>query len=373
MKELLRNRTAILLSASFVVTSFIVLFNPNENVDLLNYYTDHLRHGTMSWLATQAGTDVYTHSMGDLVARVPPAVPHLNWEQHTYLYPPGALLVFLPFGLLENSLSVPTPVVYKTLLILLLAVAHLGLGLFLVQMRRVSVPLTWLVFPLAWLDVVHWTLNGFYDMLFVTAALAAVWWMGRKEYGKAVLLMALSLFLHFRASHLALVGLIALAEFLSSKPGKGVLARILVPSVLMGGLSIAAFAVGMLYCGDIPESNRMNLFRVGYNARVLLLFGVALAVFIASWRMGEMLTGMVVFFSTAIWLSATQIQDWHGLVLLPILVLPGVWHSKTEHRSSTENVAALTVLWSFFIFLLVIRQFPGFEWIVQLLEGHRVS
>lgn len=93
-----------------------------------SFYTDHYRHMRFAWESLSIGPRVYVTPMRDFAFIGEPLA--YNWVNTEYLYPPGALLAFLPFALLTYGGVLPfTPVATGLVCLFALAAAHASVRL----------------------------------------------------------------------------------------------------------------------------------------------------------------------------------------------------------------------------------------------------
>ena len=344
----------------------LLLWNPHATADRDGYYTDHLRHGTCAWLAARVGYRIYTEPYGALLDEVHPPVAHRHWTDHAYLYPPGALLLFLPAGVAENGLHLRTGPIYLAVVWLLVLAAHAAFLIFLGEIRRFGPWATGLAGPLVYLELLHWSLNGFYDPVFVLLGLLSVRSLREGRPERAFLLFGLALFVHYRALYLGLVGLVALAEVLPRLRAERALRAPVVVGLVLIAIAVTTLVAGVSHSGAIPNSNRLALDRAGPTPRMLAVFLLTATLAVVLWRRRQLLAAATLALCFAVLLMTRQTQSWHVLAFVPVLVLPGTWPREPEPSDAARLASALLLLWVLLTYTPFFREWPGLEWVVQV-------
>lgn len=358
-----------LLVASMALWTAVLVRAPTANGALDDYYTDHVRHGTVSWLALSVGWRVYTDEYGALLDAEAPAAAHRHWERHTYLYPPGALLLFAPFGVAEHALGLPAQAVWLAGILLLLLLAHVATALFASEARRLGPLASGLLVPLVYLELVHWSLNGFYDAALVALGLLAVRALRTGDPARALLMVACAFFVHYRAVYLGVLALVALGQVLPRVRSEPRIRLALLVAGVLVAAGAATLAVGVVNCGPIPNSNRMAFDRAGPTVRTLVFVLGTLAAAWAIRRQGQTLAAATLALVMAVLLNTRQTQSWHPLALVPVLVLPGVWPRRDAGDAGAAFSAGVIVVWTALIMEPVYRGWGGAEWVVQALKS----
>ena len=135
---------------------------------LVNYYTDHLRHMRYVQEFFRLGFGIYGTTPAQMEAYGDPRA--YIWPQGDYVYPPGALLLHLPFSLLLYQGHVSLEAVSRLYLMTLLLVHHCSCWLLLKRLRGA---LALLFLGLVYFFGVFWSLHGPFDvvpLLFVVLA-----------------------------------------------------------------------------------------------------------------------------------------------------------------------------------------------------------
>lgn len=356
------------LAASVACCLLIVAVNPNERCDLRDYYDDHHRHATVAWMALSAGGAVYTTPYGELLADHGPPGAADGWEAHTYLYPPGALALFAPAGIAIHGLGLPPRLVHKAMIALLVVGAHLAVAWLAVAIAGMGPAAQWILLPIFWSEAARWALNGFYDPVAVAVSLAGLVAWQRGRAARAALWLAASFFLHYRAVYLAPVGLLALAAAAPRWRSDPSTRRQLAAAIALAVVAAVALVVGMIHCGEIPESNRASVLRVGYNGTVVTLFAVGAAAAIGLRALGAPLGALLAFFVTACLLATVQTQWWHPLALAPVIVCAGLGLEPGATSRRPQDAVGLLLLWAFVMIGPVYRAYPDLRWLTHAIE-----
>jgi hypothetical protein len=339
-------------------------------------YTDHWSHYSQAILFLSHGFDAYrvpaTHVCKTpspaAVQRLPPVrgcewcvTPGvseerplcINFQQLRNGFPPGVFLYSLPEVLLFEGTKLSLRAINLFSIFKYLAASHLLIWLLFKLVfeppegdRQADPGEGWLrygLFGLLYLEVLKWTLAGFYDPLAVAAIFLAVWQLRERHGANALLAMSAAIFLHFRA--LWFVPLFAFAAWRAFenrewKSGGGRFYAKLAASAVMSGLTLYAFV--LLYPGltDFLHNNPaffMNLSATN-TASWDLLIPIAPVLLYLAW------SRQWTFLACAAWQLFTitrtfEIHEWHFLHLLPIFAV-----ARLEGKRGSMVAAAILYL-----------------------------
>ena len=209
-----------------------------------------------------------------------------SWVHNPRLYPPGDLLLVAPVALLYHFTSLSLSGACRLLLLLFLAAAHLALLVLFA---------TWLPAPpatpalralravaLAWvyLEVIHWTLEGFYDAAALAPLLLCARMLQQRRGLPALAAYCAAVFLHFRALFFAPWAVEALVLALRQGELRTLRPRGLAGLLLSGALGLATlFVFSLLWptLQRLPIGNPINPWGPAFLWWALALVGVLFA------------------------------------------------------------------------------------------------
>lgn len=165
--------------------------------------------------------------MGELAATCQALRPHVTWGELPYDKTLGNLLVFLPFGAMNNLDILPEVVVHKLIIILLTLVAHIAMYYFIAELRNrhATLPIMLTLSNLFYMWLMGWTLYGLSDAISILFIILTVRFLREGNNTIALLCYSLAVFMHYRALYLLPLGVYALLNLY--KEGKLSLATLL--------------------------------------------------------------------------------------------------------------------------------------------------
>lgn len=355
-----RRLAALLLGGSLLVTCvFPLVRSPWPFRTSGGQGTDLASHWGSALLLAFEGPALYRVPSGELCAhpvgvarpwrddaltcavRGHPALPAfvINWPQYPRVYPPGCQLLMAPLAMLF-VLGVPFSWVNALAMVGLLLFGHLATLLLARLFWRVegaALRITGLAFvAFAHVQLVVWALGGMYDVVPLAAVLAGVVAARDRRFPAAFVLLALALFLHYRALWYLPLFAWAAAQVARSwgawarREKRAVIAAVCAP-VLAG----ASFVLSWPALHTFPESNvlrshpALGLFVVPAVALgALAVTRSWLTLSCAGWQL--------------LMLSQTrELRPWHVLLSMPLVAV-----ATLERRTAAAVLAALAlVLW----------------------------
>jgi hypothetical protein len=360
-----------LLAASWLVWSVVAVHIRGPSASLPGF-SDHFSHFGHAQLFLRHGFDIYrnpesafcspnlspdnqafyrdSECLPSYTCQLPGArALCINWQQYPIPYPPGLLLYSLPQALLYGHTRVPFRSINAATMVEYLAAAHL---LFWVLLRGVFEPgaaerlarargepsTTWLrygLFAVVYLEVLTWTFEGFYDSLPIACVLLGLHLLSLRRPADALVALAASFFLHYRALWYAPIFVLAAVRAARTRTTatrwKAGLALVLVAP--------AAYGLCLLYptLPSWPETSHV-LWKDGWFGRPatwsLLVPAAIVAAQLVRSRSFMLLSAM----ACQLWIvmHAPQLLPWHAMFLLPML---GV--ARLEKSESAIPCAAL--------------------------------
>ena len=233
-----RDHLALVLTiASLVVwSSLYLLLGPSHPYgDLSNgNYTDHFSHMNTARLFTHAGTQIWTQPLEDSVVPITPgqsaALPRdltpeggqrypvftvpgwptdkpfvSSWSAFPRFHPPGDMVLTAPVTILYSFTDLSFSDANRLLILSFLALAHISIFVLLKfwhpfdGMRPVGL----LVLFIVYLELVHWSLEGFYEGVIVAPLVLSANYLAQRKGLQAIAMFTLAAVLHFRAYLLA--------------------------------------------------------------------------------------------------------------------------------------------------------------------------
>lgn len=197
-----------LLVLSLVLSMSIAYVVRSSTGDLAQGYTDHLRQVYMVGVAAQTGPRIYRETLGQLRKDVHTRYVSDAWLNVPFTYPPGILVPFIPLHLLAEHTTWPEPVIGKMCVLVFLLLTHLGLWM-LARYLDFTDPVRRTAFVGLWLFGLLCALNGFYELAWLTPAIAGL--MVHQERPKQALIwIALAGLMSYRGATLTPVALYCL-------------------------------------------------------------------------------------------------------------------------------------------------------------------
>jgi len=347
---------AVLL-VSLALSTAIVLSSPHPGATLDPAYTDSIRSIYTSWLFLRHGWDVYRRTLGDLSGQDRSPQQHVIWPQQPFIYPPGALLLYAPFGWAEYGLGLSEMAVHRAAVIFCVVLAHLSVLLMLGELRRDGGPLTLLIVALYAMMALGFSLNGLYDPAYVAAGALGLSASRRGQESRAVLWLSLATFLHFRALFYLPAALANLAAS-GARALKGGLSRRewlrFSVSVLLGAAAAWALLLTWKSFDDIGAPNLVMEEEFGWGGAAVVSAATlgAAAYFL---RSGERLAGLSVAWAGALALALPFSRAWHSLALYPLFLLLPPEGRKRE----------VLLLWVLVVSGIAFRYFPSLRWLAR--------
>jgi hypothetical protein len=366
-------------------------------------YTDHWSHYGRAALFFRHGFDVYRFPASHYCAAPSDAAARglpqeggcgwcvaagastdkrplcINWHGVRNAYPPGLALYSLPEVLLLQHTSLSLRAINLFTVLKYLIVAHLLIWLLFKLVfqppedNRGEPGERWLrygLFGLFYLEILKWTLSGFYDPIAVCALFVGVWQLRRNRGVDAMLALSAAVFLHFRALWylplFAFAGWTVLRNRECGKGRAGALAR-LAASALVLGLSLYAFV--LLYPGlkDFLSNNGVRLKDLSLTTAAswnLVLPLLPVLIYLAWTRQGTLLS--CVLWQLFMVTRTVQIQGWHILFLLPMFGL-----ARLEGKRGSLVAAAVVYLTEALV--IFYNGAPIFHYAVPLPGGYLID
>lgn len=361
MRLVKNNPLILVLLVSFLFWIVIVSINPFPTASLEGTYTDHLNYETSAWFFLQKGFNVFRVPMGELAATCHALRPHVTWVELPYDKTLGNLLLFMPFGAINNLGILPEAVVNKLLVCLLILIAHIAVYYFVDELRNrhVTLAIKATLSTIFYLSLIHWSANGLSDTISILFIILTIRFLREKRNILGLLCYVMSVFMHYRALYLFPLGIYALVNLY--KEGKLSLTSLLRSNtatkiiysftIIIGALTIYTAYLSFIefpYARVINEvfissgaiaHNPLNpeFFSPALAIPVLVITGLAIFYLV---KERELLIASII---TVAFLSFSLLpffQIWYPLFLFPIPLIP----SEERSRWVTFSWLLLTAL-----------------------------
>ena len=283
------------------------------------HYFDHMRHLLVTWVFLHEGLRIYAVPWGALS---PPEDWHWGWDTIPYVYPPGALGLFLPGAIAARRLALVDVAHFYVLVFSAASVFGArrlwlaGVEVFLNPAYRVL----WSAFVLAFLmHALGWSLNGEYDAVVV---LVVLWAAVARAPANRIVLLGMAIFLKFQAFlYLPFFAreLFAVVDYES--PRKTKLARAALGVALVG--ASAAVAGYLALHGTLVIKGGTPLHIAEWRsdrATLVTLLTTAAFVLAACWQT-QFEAALTIAWTFAAYASLAMVQGWYVVYLFPLAIL----------------------------------------------------
>jgi hypothetical protein len=209
--------SAIAVAVSFLLCATVPLFSRVPRAVLGNY-TDHLRQPSLAYLAATRGLDVYRIRYGDLAAGCNYRQKILEWPQVKYIYPPGALALFMPLAAVGQWIPMRAETFHRVCSLYVLALTQLAFWPVLLRLRRLGTVWRAPAVVLAWIAFARAGLSGQYEPVWLGAAALFLAALEGRRHGAAFGWLAAAVLLHYRAVVLVPFGIAAAIQIARTSP-----------------------------------------------------------------------------------------------------------------------------------------------------------
>jgi len=259
----------------------------------------------------------------------------LNWQPFLRPYPLGSVLYAVPEALLSRFTHARPHKLARLIILKYLLGAHLLLwALFRATVASPTGSTAdshdrtrWLargLFTLAYIEVILWSLEGFYDAVAVALVVIGALFLCRREPGNAWLALGGSLFLHYRALwYLPLLGMAAIG-LVNRSAWSRPLATGAKVAAGFAMILLAAFTFILIYRGlnKFPDTNPVHWRRflappsVEWDFLAPILMILSYLAIAKHWRLLVTMSWQLFMVS-----QTPQVMGWHVLFLLPMFAV----------------------------------------------------
>ena len=349
-------------------------------------YTDHLSHMNATRAFPRVGLDIW-RKPATALSRAPTEAeraawpddvhPGGKWKGGTYAmdgwpvtkpwvtswaheprpYPPGDMLLVAPVALVYHHTDLSLTEANRWLFTLFLVYAHISI-FFVVESalgeKRSSIPLLELATLIAYVEIVFWTLQGFYDAAAIAPLLLCARYLHERRGLAATVAYSVAAFIHFRALFLAPWALYGAWIFVRDRQWRGLRRRdyaVMGIGAACAGAALSAFALVTPTLAKQDVNNSVNICVPSVRVGALLAFSTvvivaaSMLVLVRAWFDLVTLAWM-----TLVILLVKEVHHWHVMIPMAWLVAP-------VHASgppSTEIVRASRLLMLAYVTLMIL-------------------
>lgn len=351
-----KSRASIFVACSATAWIVWALLRPvcHPYMDLTcGNYTDHFSHMNTARLFTEVGLDIWRRPLNEFgrpldaeaIASFPddvavaagngaraipgwdPDKPFVSsWGHNPRFHPPGVLILVAPVAVVYHETSLSLEGANRLLIALFLAYAHLALLVFFKAIERLASGTIGLLGALlVYGEVLHFTLEGFYEAVVIGPLILSAMAVRRGDGLAGAAWFTLAAFLHFRALFFVPLVLYSLWVVLRGKqwrkwrPRSWTVAGV---TVLGGFLTLGTFALLWPHLTKIPVNNPVNLTMLSERLDVTILYvgmflllALALARARALFDLGVLIWLFVMF---------TQLRETYGWDIVSMLAWIGM-------------------------------------------------
>lgn len=340
--------------ASFLLSSGWELARPPDNpfMDLSGRFTDHFSHMNAARLFTRFGADIWRKPLLSLLPRpnlaeylaLPDDVKRCadclfvapgwrkpveqSWPAVVRFYPPGDLVLMAPIAALYHFTDLSFTNANRLLLVLLLALAHLGI--FLLVGELVGSGAGWLAVLTGFFAVnlvLRWTLEGFYDSALLVP-LVLCWRYLQKQRGLAALVaFCAAAFLHFRAYYYSPWAVAALLLLHRQQAWRTWTRREWMAALLAAAMGLLSLWTYFLALPGLMRfrgyDNPLLIGRGHLDAPALLAFAAVLGLaMVLFWAARSAMDAAMAGFITLVLTQVRQSFAWYPVAVVPWLCAP---------------------------------------------------
>jgi hypothetical protein len=316
----IRERPWTLVTAFAFLIALSVLRIRGPHHTLEPGYTDHMRHEYAAWAFIHIGPRVWDTPLGHWHVHALHA--HRFWELLPEYYPPGLLLLFLPFGVASNLGWIKDTHVHL-LMVAALGAAAVFAGAQLIRTLRLNYePAFALVLGIFGATIfVTWALDGFIDPVAAGLALAGIYWVERNEPGRGLIALSGALSVHFRIWYLwPLVIAVAARNWRRIRLSHLAVSAVLLASSLVA-FGLAEPAVSKLGRTPGRDTNYLALANGMNGERAVALVGAVALIVIVLFSKRSITPAACIALAMALIFGVNQWEAWYPVLLLPLFAV----------------------------------------------------
>lgn len=284
-----------------------------------NFYNDHYRHMRFAWEALRIGPRIYSVPLGAMAAIGEPRA--YSWMESPYLYPPGAILIFLPWAVLSyEGLISSRSAGYGLVFLFGTAAVVGGIRLWRCGVSRTSSSegvVLWAVFACSFLlHAIGWSLCAQYDAIVILVLVVAA---SARTPSRRVLWLGIALALKFQA--LLFLPFVARETFLLVRSKRGAVVRD--APAMVGAALVALVLVNLAYLearGALApqHANPFHLAQWTSHRLTLLCIVFTMSLALLAFVKGRWGASFVMLWGFLAFASVALLQGWYILYLYPL-------------------------------------------------------
>jgi hypothetical protein len=378
-------------------TSWYLLHaNDNPCGDLSQgVYTDHFSHMNAARLFPRVGLQIWQRPTKDLVVPLTPEETSQlpsdlrpfagpgggvfrvdgwplektfisSWAQYPRLYPPGDMVLVAPIAVAYHFSSLTFTQVNRILIVYFLLLAHISVFFVLLvfwpgEPRRLIGPLGLFI---AYSELIHWSLEGFYDVALLAPITLAAMLLKAKRNLAALVAYCASTFIHYRAFFFAPLAIYAAYSILRNGDWRRWRIREMIAvavAMLLGGTSLYTFGLLWPWFSQVQITNPV---RLAPNNPALIEFVIVIlvvALFLLNAR--AWFDTVMLFWMSIMWIRTPYTWFWYMLAVLPWLTMEMLGVEKAE---AIPTVRSARLMFLIVVSVLVCNYAPAPNWLQQV-------
>jgi hypothetical protein len=260
----------------------------------------------------------------------------IGWTGKTRMYPPGDMVLVAPIAALYHYTSLSLTGACRLLIGWYIVLAHVAFYFFFVAFfESRSGGIEWLAAFLVYSNVMHFTLEGFYDAAAIAPLVLCTRYWTRRRGVAAVLAYCVAAFLHFRAFFLGPWALVAAWTMLRTRFWKHLGWRTLLAlaaAAFFGLSSLYTFWLDWPSLREVGEFNPIVLGHYKHNAAMVWNLKVVIVVCAVAllWARAWLDLVMLVWLSVIMFVLK-EFAVWH-------LIIPMAWIAAPARHSYVRAI-----------------------------------
>ncbi|MHB8511679.1 MAG: hypothetical protein ACYDCC_05815 [Actinomycetota bacterium] len=361
-------------------------------------FTDHFSHMNTARLFTRVGWDIWRKPLKDSVqplsasdeaqlpADIRSVIPDLDahaqrdsgdptmhsvyavpgwpvdkpfissWSWRPRLHPIGDMVLTAPVALLYSYSNLSFTDANRLLIFLFLIYVHISIYFLIRSGLRFDLlrPLGFLVFFIVYFEVIHWTLEGFYEGVVIGPLILCGLYLHQKRALPAIFAFTVAANLHFRSFFLAPLIVYAIVIFVREKQWRGWKVKeyaLAGGSAILGFTSLGVFALlwHSLSNSEIQNTVSLSAAPVHVSAvRTLVIVSlvlIGLLLYSKAW-----LDAGIAAWCCVMMLLLREVEPWDVLSLLAWLGVPVLFTSENRLGLVRDVRIAMIAFFGIFVF-----------------------
>lgn len=316
-----KHRRALVVGGIALLVAASVARFDRPGYVVVHFYTDPFRHEYAAWAFLHIGPRVFDTPIAKW--HVHAAHPHANlWPTQPEWYPPGLLVLFMPFGVASNEGLLSDTRVAMLIVMLLGAAAVVAAFAFVRALHLHYEPaLALLLGALGAIVFVDWALNGFVDPLAAGLAISGIYWSERGSPGRGLVALCAGLSIHFRLWYLWPV-----AVAIAVRHRREIRLWQFATVGVLAAASLWAFALafpsrGKLVSVGITDRNSLALQNGVNGERAIAIACAALLLLIVAISERRLTPFLCLGLALALVFGINEWEAWYPVLLMPLFLV----------------------------------------------------